>query len=76
MNNSIVTEELLLELTDCEHLDQIKVVSLRSRQLKHCLKCLADCPNLTILYLQHNQVKDLQLLNTFSQLKKIDLSDN
>jgi len=51
MNNSIVTEELLLELTDCENLDQIKVVSLRSRQLKHCLKCLADCPNLTILYL-------------------------
>ena len=32
MNN--VTEELLLELTDCEHLHDIRVVSLRNRQCR------------------------------------------
>ena len=26
-----VTEELLLELTDCEHTDDIRVISLRNR---------------------------------------------
>ena len=26
-----VTEELLLELTDCEHLEDVRVISLRNR---------------------------------------------
>ena len=38
MNN--VTEELLLELTDCEHLEDIRVLSLRNRQCRQCLKVL------------------------------------
>jgi Leucine-rich repeat (LRR) protein len=78
MLNNTVTEELLLELTDCEHLEDIRVVSLRNRQLKQCLKCLAECTNLNILYLQSNQVmlKDLSLLHSMQNLKKIDLSDN
>ena len=32
MNN--VTEELLLELTDCENLEDVRVISLRNRQCK------------------------------------------
>lgn len=53
---STVTEELLLELTDCDHLEDIRVISLRNRQVKQCLKCLAGASNLTILYLQNNQI--------------------
>ena len=73
-----VTEELLLELTDCDHLEDIRVISLRNRQCRTCLKVLQQCPNLNIIYLQNNQIqfKDLQFLHTFSALKKIDLSDN
>lgn len=33
-----VTEELMLELTDCEQLEDIKVISLRNRQIRQCLK--------------------------------------
>ena len=75
---SQVTEELLLELTDCEQLDDIKVISLRNRQIRQCMKMLSKCPNLTIIYLQNNQllVKDLTYLHLFQNLKKIDLSDN
>jgi Leucine-rich repeat (LRR) protein len=75
---SSVTEELLLELTDCEHLEDIRVVSLRNRNIKQCLKCLTGANNLNILYLQNNQVmvKDLTFLHAFAALKKIDLSDN
>lgn len=46
-----VTSELLLELTDCQHLDEIRVVSLRNRQCKTCLKVLSECANLNIIYL-------------------------
>ena len=76
MNN--VTEELLLELTDCENLEDVRVISLRNRQCKQCLKVLSGCVNLNIVYLQNNQllVKDLTYLHTFKSLKKIDLSDN
>jgi len=75
---SIVTEELLLQLTDCETLEEIRVISLRNKQLKQCFKVLSSCPNLTIAYLQNNliMVKDLNFLHTFENLKKIDLSDN
>lgn len=77
-NMSIVTEELLLQLTDCETLDEIKVISLRNKQLKQCFKVLSSCPNLTIAYLQNNSimVRDLAFMQTFQSLKKIDLSDN
>lgn len=76
MNN--VTEELLLELTDCENLEDIRVISLRNRQCRQCLNVLSGCKNLNILYLQSNQlmVKDLTYLHTFQNLKKIDVSDN
>ena len=75
---SIVTEELLLQLTDCETLEEVKVISLRNKQLKQCFKVLGSCPNLTIAYLQNNMimVRDLTFLHTFQNLKKIDLSDN
>lgn len=49
MNN--VTEELLLELTDCENLEDVRVISLRNRQCRACLKVLSGCPNLNIVYL-------------------------
>lgn len=52
MNN--VTEELLLELTDCEHLEDVRVISLRNRQCRQCLKVLSSCQNLSIVYLQSN----------------------
>ncbi len=64
---SLVTEELLLQLTDCETLEEIRVISLRNKQLKQCLKVLSSCSNLSIAYLQNNQimVKDLNFLHTF-----------
>ena len=75
---SSVTEEELFRLTDCEHLDDIRVISLKDKQCKQCLKVLQGCANLTILYLQNNCLlpKDLAYLQTFSNLKKIDLSGN
>jgi hypothetical protein len=51
---NIVSEELLLQLTDCETLEEIRVISLRNKQLKQCFKVLNSCPNLTISYLQNN----------------------
>ena len=42
------------------------------------MKTLANCENLTITYLQGNflQERDLMFLQSFRNLKKIDLSDN
>jgi Leucine-rich repeat (LRR) protein len=39
---------------------------------------LSKCDNLTIAYLQNNQInlKDMTFLHNFRNLKKIDLSDN
>ena len=75
---NVVNEDLLLQLTECEHLDEIRVFSLRNKQLTQCLKQMAECTNLTILYLQNNliSIKDLHNLQYFHNLKKIDLSDN
>jgi hypothetical protein len=75
---SIVTEELILEFTDCESLEDVRVISLRNRQIRQGIKVLSQCPNLNIAYLQNNQimVKELNFLHTFQNLKKIDLSDN
>jgi Leucine-rich repeat (LRR) protein len=70
--------EILLKNTDCETLEEIRVISLRNQQITQCLKILSRCENLTILYLQSNMinVKDLNNLVNFPSLKKIDLSDN
>jgi Leucine-rich repeat (LRR) protein len=77
-NDSLVTEPLLLRLTECDSLSEIRVISLRNQQLTGCLKILSKCENLEIAYLQGNflQEKDLLYLQTFQNLKKIDLSDN
>lgn len=77
-NDSLVTEQLLLRLTECETLSDIRVISLRNQQLTGCIKTLSRCENLTIAYLQGNflQEKDLMYLQGLTSLKKIDLSDN
>lgn len=77
-NDQMVTEGLLLKLTECEDLSEIRVISLRNQQLTTCLKTLSTCENLTIAYLQGNliQERDLANLQNFSNLKKLDLSDN
>ena len=46
-----INEELLLSLSECHSLDEIKVVSLRSKALQNCLKVLCKCTKLAILYL-------------------------
>ena len=73
-----LTEDLLLELTECEQLEDIRVIRLSRGNRKQCLKVLSQCANLNICYLDHNQlmVKDLTYLHSFQNLKKIDLSDN
>ena len=61
---NVVNEDLLLQLTECEHLDEIRVFSLRNKQLTQCLRQMSECENLTILYLQNNLIslKDLHNL--------------
>ena len=73
-----VNEELLLFNSDCEKLSEIRVVSLRKKQLTQGMRMLSECEHLSILYVQHNMfsVKDLHHLQFFGNLKKIDLSDN
>ena len=63
-NDSIVNEEFLLQLTDCDSLDEIRVISLRNQNFTSSLKVLSNCKNLTICYLQGNKlnVKDLMYL--------------
>lgn len=53
-SDSLVTEQLLLQLTDCDTLDEIRVISLRNKQLVTCLRVLSKCDNLSIAYLQGN----------------------
>lgn len=63
-NDSIVTEGLLLRLTDCESLEEIRVISLRNKELSSCLRMLSQCPALTIAYLTGNRLhmQDLMYL--------------
>ena len=70
--------DILLKNTDCDTLDEIRVISLRNQEITQTLKVLSKCENLTVLYLQNNiiNVKDLNHLQHFANLKKIDLSDN
>lgn len=67
-----------MRLTECDKLSEIRVISLRDQHLTGCLKTISRCENLTIAYLQGNflQERDLMYLQSFSQLKKLDLSDN
>ena len=71
-------------MSDCESLDQIEVLSFKfiedgyhERQTQ-LLRVVSKCANLSILYLQGNQlnVRDLVYLQSFENLKKIDLSNN
>lgn len=47
-------------------------------QQTNILRVVSKCPNLSILYLQGNllSVKDLSYLQSFENLKKVDLSNN
>jgi Leucine-rich repeat (LRR) protein len=73
-----ITPDLLLELTDCERLDQIKVLSLRNKGLNNAISEISICPNLQIAYLQGNRLTslDLNFITSFSFLLKVDLSSN
>lgn len=77
-NDTLVTEALLLRLTDCETLDEIRVISLRNKELSSCLRKLSQCLNLNIGYLQGNRlnIQDLMYLQAFKNLKKLDISHN
>jgi Leucine-rich repeat (LRR) protein len=77
-NDTLVTEALLLRLTDCETLDEIRVISLRNKELSSCLRKLSQCLNLNIGYLQGNRLnlQDLMYLQAFKNLKKLDISHN
>ena len=46
-----VNDDLLFELTDCASLEEIRVLSLRNKDLTQCIKHLTECSNLNILYL-------------------------
>lgn len=50
-NDSLVTEALLLRLTDCDTLEEIRVISLRNKELTSCLRILSQCTTLNIAYL-------------------------
>jgi hypothetical protein len=51
IQGSELTEEMLLELTDCLNLDEIEVISLRSKGVNTCIDLLSNCPKLQIAYL-------------------------
>ncbi|CDW75240.1 leucine-rich repeat and iq domain-containing protein 3 [Stylonychia lemnae] len=67
-----------MEITETSQLREIRVISLRNKNLSYCLESMLDCYNLTIAYLQGNQIqtKDLFFLSRFKHLQKIDLSNN
>jgi len=46
-----VDEQVLLALTECSSLKEINVLSLRNKNLTHCLRILSQCPSLIIAYL-------------------------
>ena len=79
-----VTEDLLFQMSDCDSLDQIEVLSFkyvedgRHDRQTSLLRVVGKCSNLSILYLQGNMlnIKDLSYLQAFENLKKIDLSNN
>jgi Leucine-rich repeat (LRR) protein len=74
----ISNQEILLLNTDCQSLDQIRVIYLRNQGIAQAFKMLAKCENLTVLYMQQNLVMatDLLHLQTMSKLRRLDLSSN
>jgi hypothetical protein len=48
----MITTDMMLELTDCDDPQDIRVLSLRGRQLRQCLQTVSQAENLTILYMQ------------------------
>ena len=68
-----VTESLLYQMSDCDSLEQIEVLSFKyiedghHIQQQHLLRVVSKCNNLQILYLQGNllNVKDLHYLQAF-----------
>lgn len=69
---------MVLSLTDCRELSEIKVVSLRNKNLKSIFKTLCKCPNLQEAYLQGNRIinRDLIHLGSMPKLVKLNLSNN
>ena len=61
-NDTLVTEGLLLRLTDCDTLEEIRVISLRNKELTSCLRMLSQCQNLNIAYLQGNKLNMQDLM--------------
>jgi len=74
---SALEEETLLELTECESLDRILVISLRKRGYTKFMKTLANCENLKIAFLEFNEpsLEELKFLAYFHNLVKLDLSN-
>eukprot|EP00347_Sterkiella_histriomuscorum_P018366 403345778 len=77
-NKQQITPQLLMEITETQDLKEIRVISLRNKNLLYCLEAMLDCRNLSIAYLQGNnlQVKDLNYLSEFKKLQKLDLSNS
>ena len=77
-NEFQISEKLLLNLTDCESLSDIRVISLRNKYLNYILKILSQCHNLSIAYLQGNRLSknEFGLFGFFQKLLKLDLSNN
>ena len=73
-------------MSDCNSLEEIEVLSFKyidngrpeNEKKKNVLKVVSKCVNLHILYLQNNEmaVRDLNYLQAFENLKKVDLSSN
>ena len=73
-----ITDETLLDLTECATLNEILVISLRNRKLVSFLRLLSYCKNLRVAYCQNNRVSpvEIALLPRFDNLVKLDLSNN
>lgn len=71
-----LTKELLLEATKLKTLESIQVVNLPHQRIISALPALSHCYKLVILNLKGNRVDpgELQVLESFHSLKKLDLS--
>lgn len=74
---SALEEQTLLELTECDSLDKIMVISLRKRGYTKFIKTLSNCANLRIAFLEFNEppLDELKFLSYFNNLVKLDLSN-
>ncbi|CDW85131.1 leucine-rich repeat and iq domain-containing protein 3 [Stylonychia lemnae] len=74
-----VTEDMILNYTDCKRLQDVLVVSLRSKNLVKCFNVLSQCTNLQVAFLSHNRLsffQDLNNLQRMNNLVKVNLSHN